>query len=112
MESVAIRPPRRQCNTAALNQVPNVLADDYIFNQAFYSLNQDTAHLIYSRIFKIGSPAIKEYISFLKHEHHLLPKQRTTQYLNIDSVLAFPTSLPFAKKGLQITFALAHSPKS
>jgi len=103
--STIVRPKQSKSVRSALTDIPNVLFQPGFLSHSSYRLRPDTADLIYSGTFTVEGSTHTESLSFCKSESQLRRKVTPIMSYDIDSVLAFPNSLSFAKAGLKIAFA-------
>ncbi|RPA90169.1 hypothetical protein L873DRAFT_1821642 [Choiromyces venosus 120613-1] len=90
---------------AGSETIPLVLAKDSFLSPNSYKLTPAVAKLVYSGIVEAGEHTYTESLSFIPKQERVARLITPTTYLDIDSVLAFPTSLAIARKGIKVAIA-------
>ncbi|RPA92588.1 hypothetical protein L873DRAFT_1794154 [Choiromyces venosus 120613-1] len=81
-----------------------VLEADRFLSPNVYNLTQDVANLLFCGIVKGGQYRCIELLSFMQKQWQVAKHITQTTYFNINSVLAFPTILALAQRGIKVTF--------
>ncbi|KAG0122978.1 hypothetical protein HOY82DRAFT_619738 [Tuber indicum] len=101
------RPSQSVSIRASVDRIPAVLNSPVFLDSGSTVLSPSLGKLVYSGILSDNNELSMESISFEKN-HLLLRRNITTlSSYDIDSVLAFPSSLRFSKLGIKIAFAPA-----
>ena len=99
--SFVVRPSGSECIRAGVERIPLVLAEDGFLANT-YSLDSSDAELIYSGIKSCNLDCHVEKLSWKFKESRFSGKVAPARSFDIDSVMAFPTSIAVANNGLKI----------
>ncbi|KAG0126665.1 hypothetical protein HOY82DRAFT_542427 [Tuber indicum] len=100
-----VRPSRSKSVRASSCNIPLVLNNNNLLSPGSFNLSADIADLVYSGITTSDGSTTCESLSFKVKEETMSRRASPSTSFDIDSLLAFPTNLAFARQGLKVTFA-------